>query len=104
MRARLERRGGGTPGAEYTQGVQTLFALRVVRPTLSAFRINRFTIYAEYGCSRTRSRLGPLRCRSRSIDAKDDFERWAEFDVCVAMTIQGVSFAELTQSRFCLRD
>jgi len=40
--------GGGSIGGEYTQAVQALFALRVVRPTLSAFRINRFTIYPDY--------------------------------------------------------
>ena len=40
--------GGGTAGGEYTQAVQALFALRVVRPTLSAMRINRFTIYPDY--------------------------------------------------------
>ena len=39
--------GGGDTGSEYTQASQTLFALRIVRPTLPAFRINRFTIYAD---------------------------------------------------------
>ncbi|MCW2628049.1 MAG: hypothetical protein JWR48_4771 [Mycobacterium sp.] len=93
--------GGGSCGGEYTQAVQTLFALRVVRPTLSAFRINRFTIYADYlTAAEDDPPLDRYVAAVESTDVKDIFKRWAVFDVCVALTIQGIPFAELTPEAF----
>ena len=93
--------GGGTAGGEYTQAVQALFALRVVRPTLSALRINRFTIYPDYlVAAEDDAALDRYVAAVESTDIKDDFKRWAVFDVCVAMTVQGIPFAELTPEAF----
>ena len=94
--------GGGTAGTEYTEGVQTLFALRIVRPTLSALRINQLTIYPQYVVPAEDD--GGLNRYAAAVDAaaamSDQFKRWAKFDVCAAMTIQGVPFADLTPASF----
>ncbi len=93
--------GGGHSGSEYTAGAQALFALRVVRPTLSAFRINRFTIYPDYlATAENDPALDRYLKAVASAEIKDDFKRWAAFDVCSAMTIQGIPFAELTPEAF----
>ncbi|MDX1886877.1 site-specific integrase [Mycolicibacterium sp. 120270] len=99
--AAREVAGGGTAGTEYTEGVQTLFALRIVRPTLTALRINQLTIYPQYVVPAEDD--DELHRYAAAVDAaamSDLFKRWALFDVCVAMTIQGVPFADLTPESF----
>ena len=81
--------------------MQALFALRIVRPTLSAVRINRFTIYPDYlVAAEDDAALDRYVAAVESTDIKDDFRRWAVFDVCVAMTVQGIPLAELTPEAF----
>ncbi|MCV7226475.1 site-specific integrase [Mycolicibacterium komossense] len=93
--------GGGAVGTEYTQGVQTLFALRIVRPTLAALRINQLTIYPQYVVpAENDDGLNGFAAAVSAAALSDHFKRWALFDVCAAMTIHGVSFAYVTPESF----
>lgn len=93
--------GGGTVGTEYTQGVQTLFALRIVRPTLAALRINQLTIYPQYVVPAENDEgLNRFVAAVNAATLSDHFKRWALFDVCAAMTVHGVPFADLTPESF----
>lgn len=93
--------GGGAVGTEYTQGVQTLFALRVVRPTLVALRINQLPIYPQYVVpAENDDGLNRFAAAVSAATMSDHFKRWALFDVCAAMTVHGVPFAGLTPESF----
>lgn len=93
--------GGGAVGTEYTQGVQTLFALRIVRPTLAALRINQLTIYPQYVVPVENDEgLNRFANAVSAATLSDHFKRWALFDVCAAMTIHGVPFADVTPESF----
>jgi hypothetical protein len=79
--------GGGAVGTEYTQGVQTLFALRIVRPTLVALRINQLPIYPQYVVPAEHDDgLNRFAAAVSAVTLSDHFKRWALFDVCAAMT------------------
>lgn len=93
--------GGGAVGTEYTQGVQTLFALRIVRPTLAALRINQLPIYPQYVVpAESDDGLNRFAAAVSAATMSDHFKRWALFDVCAAMTVHGVPFADLTPESF----
>ncbi|WP_280332248.1 tyrosine-type recombinase/integrase [Nocardia wallacei] len=79
-------------------GIRILFCMRVIRPTLVGFRSNQFTSYAK--CFRTLQRDPLLDRLFVEVEARTDLPRRhqgnALFDICCALTIQGISLADLT--------
>ncbi|PKZ63539.1 integrase [Gordonia terrae] len=87
--------------AEFTQGIEALFALRVIRPTLRAFRANKLLCYShEFAQAEGDPALDSFITAVDETDASDRFKRWAVFDVCTALTYQGIPFADLTPEAF----
>lgn len=87
--------------AEFVQAVEALFALRVIRPTLGAFRANRWRLYSEiFVAAEHDPALEAYLAAVAATDAKDVYQRWAVLDVCAALTIQGIPFTELTPEAF----
>ncbi|MFC9982081.1 hypothetical protein [Gordonia sp. NPDC127522] len=93
--------GTATARAEFAQGLEALFALRVIRPTLQAFRANKLMRYShEFAQAENDPELERFITAVNETDASDKFERWAVFDVCAALTYQGIPFADLTPEAF----
>ncbi|WP_328401029.1 hypothetical protein [Nocardia sp. NBC_00403] len=78
--------------------IRTLFGLRVVQPSLLGFRANRFTSYPEG--FRSLQRDPALDRLFAYVESRTDLPRGprlhALFDICCAITVQGISLAELT--------
>ena len=93
--------GTTTARAEFAQGVEALFALRVIRPTLQAFRVNKLMRYShEFAQAEGDPELQRFITTVDESDASDKFKRWAIFDVCTALTYQGIPIADLTPEAF----
>uniref|UniRef100_UPI003F49A141 tyrosine-type recombinase/integrase n=1 Tax=Amycolatopsis sp. CA-096443 TaxID=3239919 RepID=UPI003F49A141 len=84
-------------GMAVGQGLRSLFCLRVIQPSLLAFRMNSFQ---EYGKFFVAAQSDPLLEKFAEQVAASDLSwahrREALFDVCCLLTVQGVSFADLT--------
>ncbi|MGW4212672.1 tyrosine-type recombinase/integrase [Lentzea sp. NPDC004789] len=84
-------------GMAVGQGLRSLFCLRVIRPSLLAFRVNSFQ---EYGQFFVVAQGDPLLEKFAEQVAASDLSwahrREALFDVCCLLTVQGVSLADLT--------
>lgn len=92
---------GNAARAEFNQGAAALFSLRVVQPGLAAFRSNRFTRYsAHFIEAESDPSLDAYVRAVNSTSVSDVFKRWAIFDVGVALTTQGIPFADLTPEAF----
>ncbi|MFC9982871.1 hypothetical protein [Gordonia sp. NPDC127522] len=93
--------GTTTARAEFAQGLEALFALRVIRPTLQAFRANKLMRYShEFAQAESDPELERFIAAVNETDASDKFKRWAAFDVCTALTYQGIPIADLTPEAF----
>lgn len=86
-----------TTGLAYGPGLRSLFCLRVVQPTLLALRVNSFTDYSSFFIT---AQADPLLDKfAEHADAHDmswQHRREAVFDVCCALTVQGIGLADLT--------
>ncbi|MDV8009315.1 hypothetical protein [Rhodococcus sp. IEGM 1318] len=92
---------GNAARAEFNQGAAALFSLWVVQPGLAVFRSNRFTRYsAHFIAAESDPSLDAYVRAVNSTSVSDVFQRWAIFDVCVALTTQGIPFADLTHEAF----
>ncbi|WP_219589317.1 tyrosine-type recombinase/integrase [Gordonia terrae] len=93
--------GTTTERAEFAQGLEALFALRVIRPTLPALRANKLLRYShELTQAESDAALDRFVTAVHESDASDKFKRFAVFDVCAALTYQGIPFADLTPEAF----
>ncbi|TDB91231.1 site-specific integrase [Actinomadura sp. KC216] len=92
---------GDGPRAWMTQGLEALFCLRILQPTLEAFRSNHFTDYPK--AFRTAQQDDVLEGFFAAVEAADVARHWkrrAVFDVSAALTTQGIAFADLTPEAF----
>ncbi|UYM05632.1 site-specific integrase [Solicola gregarius] len=92
---------GEGPRAWMTQGLEALFCLRVLQPTLEAFRSNQFPDYP--GAFRIAQRDPDLEAFFTVVDCQDVTRHWkrrAVFDVAAALTVGGIAFADLTPEAF----
>jgi site-specific recombinase XerD len=92
---------GDHPRSYLTAALGALFCLRVLQPRLEAFRSNKFT---EYWKSFRLVQADPALDRCLDAIAQSEATRhWknrAFFDVCTALTTQGIAFADLTPEAF----
>ncbi|MBF6102380.1 tyrosine-type recombinase/integrase [Nocardia cyriacigeorgica] len=83
-------------------GLRELFCLRVIRPSVAAFRSNRLANYSPR--FRLAQRDPGLDRYFAMVEGRADIPRahrtQALFDVCCALTTQGIAFADLTPSAF----
>lgn len=87
--------------ASLTQALEAMFALRIIQPTLEAFRSNQFKDYpAAFLAAQNDPELNHYVTAVENADTTRHFKRWARFDVCCALTIQGITFADLTPESF----
>ncbi|MEU8804908.1 site-specific integrase [Spirillospora sp. NPDC048819] len=86
-----------TDGRSFSPGVRSLFCLRVIRPSLLAFRANSFTGYSGFFVTAQNDPL--LDKYAEQVAAHEmsgDHRRFALFEVCLLLTVQGISLADLT--------
>jgi integrase len=84
-----------------TQGLEALFCLRILQPTLEAFRSNHFHDYPR--AFRIAQHDPGLEGFSAVVDAAEVAQHWkrrAVFDVAGALTVQGIAFVDLTPEAF----
>ncbi len=87
--------------AAAVQALEALLCLRVIRPSLEAFRSNRFTDYpAAFRVAQADPRLDAFFAAVESSGKVRHWQRRATFDVCCALTVQGIAFADLTPEAF----
>lgn len=87
--------------AVLTQGLEVLFCLRILVPSLEAFRSNKFMMYPEtFRAAQADGRLDAFFEAVAATDAPRHWQRRATFDVCCSLTTQGIAFADLTPEAF----
>ncbi|MCZ9329402.1 tyrosine-type recombinase/integrase [Nocardia farcinica] len=78
-------------------GIRTLYCLRVVRPTLLAFRTNPPNGYStDFIVVQRDPMLEHFALQASTYDFPQKYRYRAVFDVTVALTVQGISLADLT--------
>lgn len=93
----------GTPGrrTELTHAAEALFCLRIVQPSLEAFRANQFVDYPEvFRTAQADPALDAFFAAVAKADTSRHYKRRALFDVCCALTTQGIALADLTPEAF----
>lgn len=84
-----------------TGGLEALFCLRVIRPSLPAMRSNRFLAYANtFRIAQADPLLDAYFKRADDSPADRIYRSRAQFDVCCALTTQGIGMADLTPEAF----
>lgn len=87
--------------ASFTQALEAMFALRIIQPALEAFRSNLFKDYpAAFLTAQNDPQLNRYVTAVEHADTTRHFKRWARFDVCCALTTQGITFTDLTPEAF----
>jgi site-specific recombinase XerD len=86
---------------ELTHSLMLLCCLRVIRPTLAAFRGNHFVRYHEhFEPAQADPQLDEFVRLVQAEDTSPHYQRRARFDVAGALTSQGIAFADLTAEAF----
>lgn len=94
---RAEDRGRST----ITGGLEALLCLRVIRPSLPAMRSNKFLAYAKtFRVAQDDPLLDIFFKQITSTEASRISQHRALFDVCCALTTQGIALADLTPEAF----
>lgn len=84
-----------------TYATQLLFCLRVIRPSLAAFRGNDFRNYAgRFEHAQRDADLDHFVTRVEAQPATDLVKRFARLDVAAALTSQGIAYRDLTPEAF----
>ncbi|MFE2912434.1 tyrosine-type recombinase/integrase [Kitasatospora indigofera] len=96
----LGRSGGTHDGHFVTSALRMAFAARIIRPSISGFRANRFVTYPEdFRVVQKDPRLDEY---FAAADARRTFSEVhrhrAKFDLACALTTQGIDLADLTPS------
>jgi hypothetical protein len=87
--------------AEAVHSLMLLCCLRVVRPSLAAFRGNHFVRYHEhFEAAQADPQLDEFVRLVQAHDASPHYQRCARFDMAGALTSQGIAFAGLTAEAF----
>jgi site-specific recombinase XerD len=93
--------GGHGRQAELTQGLEALLCVRILKPSLEAFRSNKFMTYPEtFRPAQADEPLDAFFEAVAATGAPPHWQRRATFDVCCALTTQGIAFADLTPEAF----
>jgi site-specific recombinase XerD len=94
---RPEDRGRST----ITGGLEALLCLRVIRPSLPAMRSNKFLAYAKtFRVAQDDPLLDRFFKQAEAAEASRLYRNRALFDVCCALTTQGIALADLTPEAF----
>ncbi|WP_234443890.1 site-specific integrase [Streptomyces sp. NRRL B-24484] len=96
----LGRPGVGYDGSNATAALRTAFAARIIQPSLSGFRANKFTEYPEtFRKIQNDPRLDEY---YTGVDAQlrisEDHRNRAKLDIACALTTQGIALEDLTPS------
>jgi site-specific recombinase XerD len=84
-------------GMAIGQGLRSLFCLRIIRPSLLAFRINNFKEYGQFFvAAQGDPLLEKFAEHTAAADVSWAYRREALFDVCCLLTVQDVALADLT--------
>ncbi len=84
-----------------TGGLEALLCLRVIRPSLPAMRSNKFLAYAKtFRVAQDDPLLDVFFKQVSSAEASRIYQSRALFDVCCALTTQGIALADLTPAAF----
>ena len=82
---------------ELGHSLMLLCCLRVVRPSLAAFRVNSFVRYHEhFEAAQNDPDLNGFLALVEAAATSRHFKRCARFDVAAALTSQGIVFADLS--------
>ncbi|WP_216636684.1 site-specific integrase [Arthrobacter sp. OY3WO11] len=96
-RIRELRTGNQKVDGELGHSLLILCCLRVIRPSLAAFRVNSFVRYHEhFEAAQNDPDLKRFLTLVDNHDTSGHFKRCARFDVAAALTTQGIAFADLT--------
>lgn len=94
---RAEDRGRST----LTGGLEALLCLRVIRPSLPAMRSNKFLTYAKtFRTAQDDPLLDVFFKQVATSEASRIYQSRALFDVCCALTTQGIALVDLTPEAF----
>ena len=78
-----------------------MFALRIIRPTLTTFRANKFVNYTtQFIAAEHDPLLDAFVSAVRASPLSEGYRRWAVFGICVALTTQGIPFTDLAPEAF----
>lgn len=84
-------------GYDMTYGLKSLLLMRLIKPSLPAFRANNFVDYATlYRRSQQDPLLDKFFDQARQTRAGTRHQDRALFDVCCALTTQGIALTDLT--------
>ncbi len=87
--------------AGLTQALEALFCLRILRPTLESYRSNRFpSIPDAFRVAQADAQLDRFFAAVEAATTSRHYRRRATFDVCCALSTQGIAFADLTPEAF----
>lgn len=90
-----------SPRAHFGQALGAMYALRIIRPTLPAFRANKFGRYVEqFVVAEADPALDAYVAAVEATVSTATFKSWAIRDACTAMTVQGIPFSDLTPEAF----
>ncbi|MFD9456679.1 tyrosine-type recombinase/integrase [Streptomyces sp. NPDC059985] len=86
-----------TTGLAVSPGVRTLYCLRVVRPTMLAFRKNFLRSYVgPFIAAQSDQLLEAFEEHATAQELRLSHQREAVLDLCTLLTVQGVSAADVT--------
>jgi site-specific recombinase XerD len=84
-----------------TGGLEALLCLRVIRPSLPAMRSNKFPAYAKtFRIAQHDPLLDIFFKQAHAAEVSRIYQNRALFDVCCALTTQGIMLADLTPEAF----
>lgn len=87
--------------AQFGQALIAMYALRVIRPTLAALRANKLMKYVEqFTVAEGDPSLDLYIAAVQASSSTETFKTKAVLDVCTALTVQGIPFADLTPEAF----
>lgn len=90
-----------TSRTHFSKALAAMYALRIITPTLPAFRANTFRGYIElFVAAEADPRLEAYIAAVAATDSTETFKSWAVRDVCTAMTVQGIPFSDLSPEAF----
>lgn len=90
-----------TARAQFGQALGAMFALRVIHPSLTAFKANKLMKYTEqFVIAESDPQLDSYIAAVRTSDSTETFKTRAVIEVCTALTVQGIPFADLTPESF----
>ncbi|MDJ0363098.1 hypothetical protein, partial [Rhodococcus sp. H29-C3] len=87
--------------AQFGQALGAMFALRVIQPTLAAFKVNKLMKFTDqFVIAEADHQLDSYIAAVRVSDSTETFKVRAVIEVCTALTVQGIPFADLTPEAF----